>query len=933
MKKIFTLAAAILASLSLTWAAGSTTLFEWQKSGATKIETDNTNLNASDYGSMTIGTSVVGRLIGTNIIDNNKSGYKLGNNDVCIEIQGTEDFAAGDTVIIIGVCGGSGARAFAVAPETTTNAAADTVLTNTQANTSDALVYSVVLKEKQAGAKLRIFRLAGKTMYLQSIKVVRAETCTDPELTVSPTKGTGFVGDPIDITISSKNQSKPINPVVTVDGVPGVYGTNYTFSVSTGLVQATPLKAGKFEITFSQASNDTYCAAEETVTFVISEKTPVTEVTVDGPDAAYVGEAVTFTATAANASDYAWTVNGVDANTNAAEFTYTPAAAGEYSIVCSARNKFNAAEDWIASEAKVLTASNVSGELVSYTVNSDANGAANLTGALAAKATAKVSLTKGSSQALDEYTGYKMDRGKYVGVTLTSGKFAEGDTVSFMVTKASGTAKLYLYDDEQGTNRLDSIDFSGQTGWATFVLNQATAGVYLYRSNPDVKPYDQNPYVAALKVIRPKAVVNVDVTLVGVTIDGVALPSDFVTDLINNRTFTIQTSYVNAPVVAFVKRTETYYEGETEPVSTNDSIKVTATEFEGKWLAQANIGENTYTITLAKAASFTVHYMDGTTELGTENVAANGTPANYLLYQSKSLAAFVGWYIDVDLTTEANMNAPITADTYFYAKFENKYAESVNIEKLILDNSKGYDIKTNVLNGTHGYASNYTASSMDITNDSLNDDKGAMRNYAYLGLKIKSKSLLNCRVAKGQTILIKFGELKTTPQVSVNGSEYAPMPITNGVCTYTASGDDLLSMYVSEDGKAVVLKQIMIGENPALENVVYDIACAEVQNGTLTCDWAIALPGETVKLTVTPAEGYKIGNVTLNSETVEAVENVYSFIMPEKVANVAATFVKDIPSALGNTEAEGKAVKVVRDGQLLILKNGVLYNAQGAIVK
>ena len=45
-------------------------------------------------------------------------------------------------------------------------------------------------------------------------------------------------------------------------------------------------------------------------------------------------------------------------------------------------------------------------------------------------------------------------------------------------------------------------------------------------------------------------------------------------------------------------------------------------------------------------------------------------------------------------------------------------------------------------------------------------------------------------------------------------------------------------------------------------------------------------------------------------------------------------FTKDDSStALDNTEAEVKAVKVVRDGQLLILKNGVLYNAQGAVVK
>ncbi len=38
-------------------------------------------------------------------------------------------------------------------------------------------------------------------------------------------------------------------------------------------------------------------------------------------------------------------------------------------------------------------------------------------------------------------------------------------------------------------------------------------------------------------------------------------------------------------------------------------------------------------------------------------------------------------------------------------------------------------------------------------------------------------------------------------------------------------------------------------------------------------------------------------------------------------------------TALGNTEAEVKAVKRIVDGQLLIEKNGVLYNAQGAIVK
>jgi hypothetical protein len=39
------------------------------------------------------------------------------------------------------------------------------------------------------------------------------------------------------------------------------------------------------------------------------------------------------------------------------------------------------------------------------------------------------------------------------------------------------------------------------------------------------------------------------------------------------------------------------------------------------------------------------------------------------------------------------------------------------------------------------------------------------------------------------------------------------------------------------------------------------------------------------------------------------------------------------PTAIENSEVEVKAVKVIRDGQLFIEKNGVLYNAQGAVVK
>ena len=164
----------------------SSYIFEWVKGEGAKIEADNTDLNANNMGTMTAGTSVVARMLGTNAIDNNAKGYKLGNNDVCVEIEGTSAFAVGDTVIITGVCGGSGARAFAIAPTTTINAVTDTALTNTQENTSEILEYRVIVKEAQAGDKMRIFRMAGKTMYLYSIKVARPAGDT-PEPPVVPT--------------------------------------------------------------------------------------------------------------------------------------------------------------------------------------------------------------------------------------------------------------------------------------------------------------------------------------------------------------------------------------------------------------------------------------------------------------------------------------------------------------------------------------------------------------------------------------------------------------------------------------------------------------------------------------------------------------------------------------------------------------------------
>ena len=207
---------------------GDGPIFEWTKDEGAKIEADNTDLNANNMGTMTVGKSVVARLLSTNPVDNNAKGYKLGNNDVCVEIEGTRAFAAGDTVVITGVCGGSGERAFAVAPVTTIDAKADTVLTNYQESTSDVLEYKAVLKEQQAGDKIRIFRLAGKTMYLYSIKVLPGEAPAEEPAKFYITGDAALVGEELawnPAAIKSTETSYKLNLAagdyklkVTVDG-------------------------------------------------------------------------------------------------------------------------------------------------------------------------------------------------------------------------------------------------------------------------------------------------------------------------------------------------------------------------------------------------------------------------------------------------------------------------------------------------------------------------------------------------------------------------------------------------------------------------------------------------------------------------------------------------------------------------------------------
>ena len=215
-------------------------------------------------------------------------------------------------------------------------------------------------------------------------------------------------------------------------------------------------------------------------------------------------------------------------------------------------------------------------------------------------------------------------------------------------------------------------------------------------------------------------------------------------------------------------------------------------------------------------------------------------------------------------------------------------------------------------------------------NDSLNNSKGAGRNEDYLGLKLNKSTAayLAGWVRQGDVLRVKFGNIPDAVLVSLNNGEATEH--TDAVYELTATEDTYVKFAPKAAGSKLVLKQVMLNE--PIANVMYPITYQATGNGTVS-GWTIALPGEEVKLSFTKEEGFELVSCQVNGVEVVSIPNVGEFFtMPAEAVTVNAVF-GDIATAIENTNAAVKAVKVIRNGQLFIEKNGILYNAQGAVVK
>lgn len=780
--------------------------------------------------------------------------------------------------------------------------------------TKDGVTY---LHFKDNGTEMKI------TSFTVKLTKGTYATCTDPEAEFTA-ETTAFVNEAVNLTLVSNN-TNPASYSISDESNASITGDSFTATA-----------AGEYTVTVSQEADGTYCAVEESVTITVYERAEVNYAKVTGPESGIIGEELTYKAEAnAKANRYVWYVDEVEKQDSASDiFVYT-AEKGTHKIHVVAYGEVGGNAE---SERVTVVVKAVPQVIVWWEKNEAARkgiikyGASSVT-----EGTIKIHTGKDQVDGINFSSSYNYADGKYIYIKPAEGKFNEGDTINIAAcysNTSEKTANIAVYAADGETklftteNSFNCKNEADDPIIEYYVLESDVDSLFLGRSG------NTGTYITYLSVVRPAAkdIISTEITLDAVTVNDEELDATDLEDLIANKTLDLDDAFAAAPTVVFTEKTVITYEDDSEKEKTKD-YEVTATEVGGKWQAKATINEVEYTITLVKLSSWTVSYYDGETLLGEEVVEVDGTVADNEKYEEKPFRTFEAWYTDAELTTLADLTDPITANTSFYGSWTAVYAESINIEQLVLDEGTEADIET-ALDDV-----NIAFDQIDAL-DSLSSKAG--RNESFLGLKLKKAgAYVEFLLKYNATLKVKFGNLPAAVKITFDGAD--EVSHSEGVYEYTATTDVVVKIATSSD-KTVVLKQIMIDED--IEDVVLPdptITYVAAVNGEVSGPDAAAV-GETVELTVKPAEGYKVKTVTVKQElanknpvkvTLEPAEGgLYSFVMPESGdVEVSAEFEVDATTGLDALGAEGKAVKVVRDGQVVILRDGKQYNALGAELK
>ncbi len=735
-------------------------------------------------------------------------------------------------------------------------------------------------------------------------------------------EGTFAVGDVISITAACGTSAKTGKGVKLNDiAVTGDFAANAA-STLTYTVQEGDAIAGQTKITVKRNDSDIKFG-----TIVVEREAastdPVESAAISGDNACLLGGSVTLTCNAAKATTYQWSMNGaaIDGAT-AKTYVFEPTAAGEYSFTCAASNDYTAVP--VVAEAFVVTVTDPAdacGELIKATHTGGKT--ATVTGVLG-----------GTADKNTQDNGKLGSNGHYFGVKLASGKFQAADEVTIVASALSGGNTATIYSDK-GTTLLGSADFDTESMTATFTLEAEAEWIYVYRTSSAC-----NPNIEYIAVNRScEASNNADIKKVWV----------------------------------MAGEEEMVFEPEEDGVTYNLVVPASVD------MAQLSIN---YTLAHPKASAnvaspFVITVPAAGAAANSQVVvvtAQDGTQKTYTFNVTKSAAASTDASLKSLAVTGFTLDPAFAADVFTYTITKAYGAENPGTDKVVCEPNDA-TAHPNVAAGENALIVTVTA-----------EDGEAQLVYTINIVEAAApKDLAQVKFSNGFDAFIDNANL-TVKAFYLAGTD-APTATTitagNGTAGELADGKIIVTGADASTAEYIVTLEAVTPNTDAVaataEAGVFDGTEAWVKNGLLAygnaagfnegkytirrqlkssdkaddqrviAGWVrtyffvgnasqfeLAVSGnKPLKYAIDGGEQIENNAETLSIELGEG-NHMIEIVSNQSSGDCnlsAPKLVERTATAISNTEAGVKAVKFFQNGQLMIEKNGVIYNAQGAIVK
>ena len=759
---------------------------------------------------------------------------------------------------------------------------------------SAAKEYLVVVTQENKGSA---GSSSGNSSYC-AIAFKSGPTCEAPEnelVLASDANETVYVGDKITFSTTGGN-----------GGTITIAGANDE-TIADGAWTAT---VGKHTFTASQAKEGDYCAQESELVFNVLEKNPVTACAIEGPTSGTIGQELTYTATAANATEYAWFVDGENANTNAATFTYT-GVKGDHVIYATATNEFTATP--VKSNEIELTVTKLCGELIKAEYNSSS------------KTSTVTGVVGGTADRNTQDNGKLGSNGHYYGVKLTSGSFMAGDVVTVVASVLNGGNTATIYADKTGTTLLGSVAFDTESKTAVVTLTQSADVVYLYR-----KDNGCNPNIESLAVSRSCEDSN-DATIHSLTVNG-----DVVEENEGLFEYTVSSSYEEPTVtIAFeIHPLATIKYGLSNPYELA-TPEVGSSRGQAFTIIAEDGTEKTYTVQIYKSASLSTDA--SLKELAVEGYALN--PAfdaevkAYTItkaYGAETPAASAVTATPNDANAEAEVVLAENVFTITVTAEDGETTEEYTITVLTADAPRAL----NEVRMTNGYLAYAPAGN-------------PMNIYAFYLAGEELPTVKSTKVSDGASAvqdgdkLIVTGVDSKFDEYTLNIAAVTPLEFTAENITFDGT-ETWVKAANGFDASKGGWKFSKTDNDYSREKV----GNTHVEMFLPACDTIVIAAGSQgterdVKFYINGTQFGEKAKLAKAGNTLNVLQNAAFMLTIESaqtsgdggVGAIRLAKKPTIPSAIDNTDAAVKAVKVIRDGQLIIEKNGKTYNALGQTIR